>query len=171
LNDNNWNLKKNDNSYTFRYNGYIYIQLDKEIYKPIAFEIELPKDMKWFEIEDTNIFRFYYKKKQFILVKTILQDKEKSITDTTYIPTKEKILDLICSKTEKFSKHYKKIEKIVNKNKYKGALLRIINGNEILLLNINDEDLHDFYSKIQTFTILQTDEIREQWLKNMSNKK
>jgi hypothetical protein len=149
-------LDTTNNGYIFQYSSSIYIILDTFKYKPINFEIELPKGMKYFESINSSVFKFYYRSNQVICIKTdIFKEKEVTI-DTMYIPTEKEIYDIIKHVMDD-SEYDKKTENIYFSKKYmlKNNLLKIQNGTEILLFNIKDKNIKEFYNKILSFKIIE----------------
>ncbi|MFZ4412473.1 MAG: hypothetical protein ACOYOV_05255 [Bacteroidales bacterium] len=162
--DKSCNIKEFENHLLFKYKTNNFITRDKEKFKPISFEIQLPKKVKFWEVINSTNFGFYYKQNQVILITTTAIDKNgfnldgiyispENQIDSIYIPSKHSIEKMICDfETSGYKKwDIKKIRIIKNR---KNLVVRKENIT-ILLLNIEENCLEDYCHFTQFYTITQ----------------
>lgn len=160
--DKSCNIKEFENHLLFKYKTNILMTRDKERFKPISFEIQLPKKVKFWEVINSTKFGFYYKRNQVILITTTAIDKNgfnmdglcissKNQIDSIYIPSKHSIDKMICDFETSGHKKWdiKKIGRIQNR---KNIVVKKENTT-ILLLNIEENSFEDYYHFIQSYTI------------------
>lgn len=101
---------------------------------PIEFYIYLPKDLKFYDIESSSDFGFYFSKNQVIFIKTRFYNADKS-RDSVYVPSfqeVEKLIDreFLTDENEKYN-----IKKIPFDRRRKNFLIRKT-GVTILVFNV-----------------------------------
>ena len=161
--DKSCNIKEFENHLLFKYKANNFMTRDKDRFKPISFEIQLPKKVKFWEVINSTYFGFYYKQNQVILITTTaiyknglnlngLYISPKNQIDSIYIPSKHSIEKMICDFETSGHKKWdiKKIRIIQNK---KNLVLRKENT-IILLLNIEENRFEDYSHLIQSYTTL-----------------
>lgn len=142
-------LKEYENFLHFKYESNILLKKDNEAYEPIAFEIDLPKKLKYWEVINSSSFGFYYSHKQVIFISTNIF-KNTIDRDTVYTPTRNEIAEII----DKFfytSGHPKwDIKNIEIMGSRENLILK--EGSAIILMfNVKDSLFKDYYRFVQSY--------------------
>jgi hypothetical protein len=133
------------------YKSNVGLVMDKEKYSPKSFYTRLPKGIKWYEMENSQTFRFYYANAQVILISIDLFNAPNKI-DTSYIPMHEEINKLIMSASSTNKKFN------INRIGINEARKQIIIKKEaatILLYNIKPENLETFRATLESLEFLK----------------
>jgi hypothetical protein len=124
---------------------------DQEKLYPKAFEVLIPKKIRYYKIIDSSDFLFCLDKKQYIYINIDLGKNNKVKNDTSYTIIKEDFKDLIISKFAGMRK--------IDINKFKSLSDRkhIIlekGGAKIWLYNIIPSNFNQYYAYLNNFKFI-----------------
>jgi hypothetical protein len=133
------------------YKSKVALTMDAESYKPKAFYVKLPKGLKWYTVENSQTFVFYYGKAQAVVVLIDLFHGD-HIRDSDYVPTNADIKTLISKASPSASAKYdiKQIEAIPGAKQ----LIRKRGAATILLYNIPPGKYEKFITFIDSLKFL-----------------
>ncbi len=134
------------------YKSNVGLKMDNERYNPKPFYTRLPKGIKWYEMENSQTFRFYYANAQVILISIDLFSEPNKI-DTSYIPIQEEINKHIKSSASSTNEKFN-----INRIGINEARKQLIIKKEaatILLYNIKPKNLETFRATLESLEFLK----------------
>lgn len=138
-------------SNVFIYKSSIGLKADNEVQKPKPFYVRLPKGLKWYGIENSQAFSFYYESGQVISIVIDLADNvvEK---DSTYQPTKADIEKYRIAFTVEANQKYNMWN--IGYDQKRKQLLVKKGAATILLYNVLPRNYDQFRSFIEAFKFI-----------------
>jgi hypothetical protein len=132
------------------YRSAVGLRMDSEILKSKPFYTKLPKGLKWYSIENSQSFVFYYSHQQVVIINIDLSNKA-FMRDTVYEPTKVELNNFINSGTSDHGKY--DIRKIEFDPQRKRRVIKK-EAATILLYNITSENFNEFCEYLGGFRFL-----------------
>lgn len=133
------------------YKPTVRLKADSEVFMPPSFKVDLPKGMKFYEINEPADFVIYYSKQQVFYIH-IDRDSNNNI-DTAYTPDENELDDFILGKLT-MRKYKYDIKKIKPSNARRNIILKNGQAN-ILLYNITSVQFEDFLKSAKSLSFRQ----------------
>ena len=133
------------------YKSNVKLTMDTEVYAPKSFYTKLPKGIKWYEMENSQVFRFFYNKEQVVLINIDLRDSLTKV-DSSYVPAREEMSKFVAGNASPSNRKFD-----VNKielNKSRKQLIIKRDAATILLYNIEPKNYDSFVTFLKEFTFL-----------------
>jgi hypothetical protein len=133
------------------YKSKVALTMDSETYDPKSFYVKLPKGLKWYTMDNSQTFVFYYGKDQAVVVLIDLFHAD-HFRDSDYVPTNTDIKTLITKAAPSASAKYdiRQIEEISGAKQ----LIRKRGAATILLYNIPPAKYIKFVTFIDSLKFL-----------------
>lgn len=157
--DTSTGIKDYGNHLIFTYNSHVLLKKNGETYRPQCFELQLPKNLKYWEGINSSNFGFYYRKNQVLFITTnIFKNKEE--VDSIYVPSKNELEEMIKNNFYTSGNVNWDIRMIKIIDRRKNLLIKK-RGITILLLNIYKKDFEDFYKSALSFRVFHHSDEKE----------
>lgn len=131
------------------YRSAVGITMDNEILEPKPFYAKLPKDLKWYSIQNSQSFVFFYSRQQVVAINIDLSNKGFT-RDTIFESTKDEIDNFINSSTSEGKYEMRRIKF----NPERKQLVIKKEAATILLYNITSDNFNKFRGYLGSFRFL-----------------
>ena len=133
------------------YKSNVSLRMDTEVNKPKPFYLRLPKGLKWYSIENSESFVFFFDHGKTVLIRVDVFKKSFS-RDTTYVPKSEEMNKFLTNSSISNNKRFEIIK--IEQKKRTRQLITKQGAATIILYNIMPAKYDQFLSSLTTFRFL-----------------